>query len=257
MAPAKESGTVSVVREGPRTTIQWEAGRANVLDTHLLKELVRSLRGEEVAGAHVVVLRGAGACWSCGLRVEDHLRPRMEPMLHAFREALRAIWDVPVPTLAQVHGRCLGGGLELLMACDLAIASDEATFAQPEIRLGVFAPFGVAFYPHLLGLRRTSELLFLGETLDAPRAASWGIVHRVVPRADLEAAVDAVARTLSGYRREALRVMKRTLHRTGTDPFAALEEADRAYREGLMAPEDAEEGLRAFLEKRPPVWKEG
>ena len=99
----------------------WERAPLNVFDIPMLKELTGALRHEEVRGAHVVVVRGAGKCWSAGLAVEDHLKSHLPEMLDAFREALSTLWALPVPTIAQVHGSCLGGGLELLMACDLAI----------------------------------------------------------------------------------------------------------------------------------------
>ncbi len=254
---AKAPGTVSVSRVEGRATITWERGPANVFDVALLEALTQALRGPEVAGAHVVVLRGAGRSWSGGLSVEDHLEPRVGSMFDAFHDALTALWSVPVPTLAQVHGRCLGGGLELVMACDLAIASEDATFGQPEIRLGVFPPFGAAAYPQLLGHRSAAELLYLGAPIDAPRAAAAGIVHRVVPPEELDASVVLTAQTLCGYRLEALRLLKRVVRHTEVDPWSRLRYAERTYLNELMAGPDAEEGLRAFLEKRTPVWKEG
>ncbi|MHB1435642.1 MAG: enoyl-CoA hydratase/isomerase family protein [Thermoplasmata archaeon] len=253
----KSPGTVTVERVAGRATITWERGPANVFDTGLLEEFTRVLQREEVTGAHVVVLRGGGKSWSGGLSVEDHLKPRVSAMFEAFRTTLRTLWNLPAPTIAQVHGRCLGGGLELLMACDLAIASAGATFGQPEIRLGVFAPFGAATYPHLLGPRRAAELLFLGTPLDARQAAAAGIVNRVVPEDELDASVALTAQTISSHRREVLRLLKRVLRRTETDPWSRLAIAERAYLDELMALEDAEEGLRAFLEKRTPVWKDG
>ena len=196
--------------------------------------------------------RGAGAS-----SVEDHLKPRVSAMFESFRRTLTTLWGLPVPTIAQVHGRCLGGGMELLMACDLAIASAGATFGQPEIRLGVFAPFGAASYFHLLGSRPAAELLFLGTPFDAQRAASAGIVNRVVPEDELDASVALTAQTVCGHRLDALRLLKRVIRRTEVDPWSRLAYAERAYLDELMAPDEAEEGLQAFLQKRAPVWKEG
>ena len=254
---AKPPGTVSVERVGGRATVTWERGPANVFDIGLLEELTRVLGREQVTGAHVVVLRGGGKSWSGGLAVEDHLKPRVHAMFDAFRRTLTTLWNLPVPTIAQVHGRCLGGGMELLMACDLAIASQGAMFGQPEIRLGVFAPFGAATYSHLLGSRQAAELLFLGTPFDAARAASAGIINRAVPEDELDASVALTAQTFCGHRLEALRLLKRVIRRTEVDPWGRLSYAEHAYLDELMAPEEAEEGLRAFLEKRTPVWKDG
>src|SRR5579859_2614515 len=235
---AKPSGTVTVERVGGRATVTWERGPANVFDIGLLDEFTRALHREEVTGAHVVVLRGRGKSWSGGLSVEDHLKPRVSAMFEAFRRALSTLWDLPVPSIAQVHGRCLGGGLVFLMTCDLAIASQGATFGQPEIRLGVFAPFGAATYFHLLGSRQAAELLFLGAPFDAQRAAAAGIVNRVVPEDELDASVALTAQTVCGHRLEALRLLKRVLRRTEVDPWSRLAYAEHAYLGELMAPED-------------------
>lgn len=248
-------GTVSVERVDGRATISWDRPPLNIFDLRMLEELTAALHRPEVAQANVVVLRGQGKCWSAGLAVEDHLPPRLAAMLDAFRETLATLWFLPAPTIAQVHGSCLGGGLELLMACDLAIASDRATFGQPEIRLGVFAPFGAAHYAQLLGPRQAAELLYLGTPLDAARAASAWIVNRAVPEEELEASVALAAQTFCGHRRETLQLLKRVLRGSAPDPWSALERAERAYRDDLMTTEGAEEGLRAFLEKRTPVWK--
>jgi cyclohexa-1,5-dienecarbonyl-CoA hydratase len=254
---AKPPGTVSIVRVDGRVTVTWDRPPANVFDIGLLEEFTRVLQRDEVTGAHVVVLRGGGKSWSGGLSVEDHLKPRVSEMFDAFHEALTTLWNLPAPTIAQVHGRCLGGGMELLMACDLAFASEGATFGQPEIRLGVFAPFGAATYAHLLGPRHAAELLFLGTPFDAERALSAGIVNRVVPEEELDASVALTAQTFCSHRRETLRLLKRVLRRSEVDPWSRLAYAERAYLDELMMLEQSEEGLRAFLEKRTPVWKDG
>ena len=249
-------GRVRVERVDGRATVTWDRPPLNIFDIPMLEELTEALRTPEVTGAHVVVLRGQGKCWSAGLAVADHLRPKLSVMFDAFRESLRALWSLPVPTIAQVHGSCLGGGLELLMACDLAIGSEGATFGQPEIRLGVFAPFGAAQYARLIGPRHAAELLYFGTPLDAPRAVSAGILNRCVPPEELEASVALAAQTFCGHRREALRSLKQVLRGSLPDPWPSLAGAERTYREELMATDSAEEGLHAFLEKRTPQWKE-
>ena len=254
---SKAPGTVEVERVDGRATVTWERPPLNIFDIPMLDALRRSLRRDDVVGANVVVLRGRGKCWSAGLAVEDHLKARLPAMFEAFRATLQTLWDLPVPTIAQVHGACLGGGLELLMACDLAVASETATFGQPEIRLGVFAPFGAAHYARLIGPRHAAELLFLGTPIDAARAVSAGIINRAVPEEELAASVALAAQTFCGHRREALRTLKQVLRGSTSAPWPALEGAERTYREELMTTDRAEEGLRAFLEKRTPIWKDG
>lgn len=232
--------------------VSWERGSLNIFDTRLLRELAQALRTSQVLEARVVVLRGTGSCWSAGFAVEDHLRARVRDMMTAFREALAGIRGVPAPTIAEVQGHCLGGGLELMMACDLAVGSRSSTFGQPEIRLGVFPPFAVATYERLLGSRTARELLFLGSTVSAEDAWRLGILNKVVSDADLRSEVVRTARTLSSYRPEALRLQKRLM---SEDQMSALVRAETTYLNELMAAPDAEVGLRDFLQKRstPPL----
>lgn len=228
----------------------------NVFTSDMLRELANTLRSDEVTRANVVVLGGTGTCWSAGLDVGEHLKPAAESMLKAFRETLEALWSVPVPTIGRVHGACLGGGLELLSLCDLALASQSASFGQPEIKLGVFPPLAAAHFPCWIGDRQTAELLYLGETIGAEHAQQVGLVNRVVPDDALDKEVEGLAATLAGRRRQALVYLKKALRRSLSAPWTRLKRAERIYLEDLMSGEDAEEGLKAFLEKRRPVWKE-
>ncbi len=253
MAP----GTVTVAREGPRASVTWDRPPLNVFDIPLLTELAAALRREPVRSAHVVVVGGARHRWSAGFSVEDHMADRVHPMFAAFRDVLTAFSELPPPIVARVEGPCLGGGLEMLLACDLAIAGASATFGQPEIRLGVFPPFAAAVMESAVGPQRAAELLLLGETLGAERAAAIGLVSRVVPEEALEAEVDRTATRLCGLRREALVLLKSAMRREGSSVASRLSRAEKIYLEELMRLPSAEEGLRAFLEKREPVWPAG
>ncbi len=247
---------VQVERQGHAAIVRWERPPVNVLDAATLRQLTACLRSPEVTGSKVVVLRGQGRGWSAGLAVDEHLRDRVPVMLRDFRDTLRALWDVPVPTVGQVHGPCLGGGLELLSMCDLSWAAASATFGQPEIRLGVFPPLAAVRLPLTIGPQRAAEAVFLGQPVDAAQAERIGLVNHCVPDAELQPAVDRVVGQLCASRRDALVHLKAALRAGMGDPWPAVAEAERIYLEELMAGPDAEEGLRAFLEKRAPRWSE-
>lgn len=251
---AQGEGSVRVEREGDRATVVWDRPPAQVFDRALLQSLAGSLGSDPVRTAKVVVLKGARQRWSAGFAVEDHLSDRVPAMLTAFRQLLTALWSIPGPVVAQVEGLCLGGGLELVAACDLAYASASASFGQPEIRLGVFPPLGVALYGQTLGPKRAAELLFLGETIPAARAEAIGLVGRVVADGEMEGTIARVADQLTRLRQGSLVLLKKALSRSGPAPWDRLDQAEEIYLKELMALPGAEEGLRAFLEKRPPVW---
>lgn len=251
---SRGAGSVRVDRTGTRATVIWDRPPLNVFDLALVEDLADALRSEPVRTAHVVVAKGDRHRWSAGLAVEDHLSGRVRPMLRAFGELLRTLRDVPGPVLAEVEGPCLGGGLELLGACDLAFAGASATFAQPEVRLGVFPPFAAAVDGRSLGPKRTAELLFLGDTIGAARAEAFGLINRTVADDMIEDEVNRTTEQLEGFRRETLVLLKKALRESEGPPWPLLDQAERTYLEELMALPDAEEGLRAFLEKRAPVW---
>ncbi len=247
-------GAVAVDLDGRVATVSWHRPPLNVFDTGLLDAVASELRPDRLGGANVVVLRGQGNVWSAGLSVEDHRGPRLRGMLRAFRGLLDALWRVPVPTVAVVEGPCLGGGLELLLPCDSAIASDGATFGQPEIKLGVFPPAALVGLPREIGPKAASDLLLSGRSISAARAAEIGLVTRTVASSELE---PELARLLRGYaeaRREALVLTKRLRQELEPFPWGALDRAEAAYLNELASLPEAEEGLTAFLEKRPPRW---
>jgi cyclohexa-1,5-dienecarbonyl-CoA hydratase len=202
-----------------------------------------------------VVLAAQGRAFSAGVAIEDHQGERVQPMLNAFHQIFRHLHALDCPTVAAVGGPALGGGAELATFCDVVVASETATLGQPEIRAGVFAPIAAIHYPKRIGETRARQLLLSGQTLSAQEAERIGLVDRVVPAADLETAVAAVLAGFADKSAAVLRLTKRAVRLAHGGTFElALARLEGLYLTELMATADAAEGLRAFLEKRQPVW---
>lgn len=230
----------------------------NVLDIALLKELCGAL--EEVAadpGVKVVVLAGEGRAFSAGADIKDHLPESYQEMVALFHRATQLLLEMPPPTLVLAQGHVLGGGCELVLACDMAIAAEGARFGQPEIKAGVFPPIAALLLPRVVGRRKALELLLTGDAVDAQEALRLGLVNRVVPADKLEEAGQEIAGKLTALSGAVVRITKRAHYRSlEEEPLATLTALEEIYSRELMATEDAKEGLRAFLEKRTPVWRE-
>lgn len=205
----------------------------------------------------LIVLRGAGRHFSYGASVEEHLPDQALRMLAAMGEAVRILASLPVPTLATIHGRCLGGGFELALACGMAWAEEDAVLAAPEIKLGVFAPAATALLDGRIPRALQEEILLTGRDVPADEAMALGLVSRIVPMGGLDEAVERFAdehlRNRSGIGLRAATTAIRTrpaklLRRR----LAALE---RLYVKDLLTSDEGSEGIRAFLEKRRPSWE--
>jgi cyclohexa-1,5-dienecarbonyl-CoA hydratase len=244
---------VRTERDGPVLHAVLDRPPLNVLTIAMMDEVRDALLAP--GDARVVVIRGEGKAFSAGVDVREHLPETIGAMLAAFRGMATAVLQCAAPVVAQVHGACLGGGMELAMAADLAYASEAATFGQPEIKLGVYPPFAVAAYPRWFGRARAAELVLLGETMSAREAYVRGFVTGVVPADELAAKVRDVCGKLAALSPSSLRATRKALRLGEGLGLDALEAIEHAYREDLMATEDAMEGLRSFLEKRPPTWK--
>lgn len=230
----------------------------NILTTEMTLELGEALdQAAARSSLKVLVLAGEGKAFSAGVAVEDHVGERMKPMLEAFHDVFRRLRRLECVTIAAVRGAALGGGAELATFCDVVIAGDDATFGQPEVKLGVFPPVAAIHYPRRVGVARALGLLLGGEIVGAAEAHRIGLVDRVVPAAALEEMVTAQVERFRALSAPVLRLTKRAVVESlGRDFEQALAELEDLYRYELMATEDAAEGLRAFMEKRKPVWKD-
>lgn len=231
----------------------------NVLSTPVLEALGRGLeRAESDPEARVVVLEsGAMKAFAAGadIRSMASMGPE-EAKIHGRRgqAATERIESCPLPVIAAVHGSCLGGGTEIILACDFVVAADDALFGQPEIKLGVMPGWGgTQRLPRRIGAARAREWIMTGRTVPAAEAEREGLVLKVVPRPELLAAADSLAGELAKQPATALAAAKHALNRSidrGLDGGLALE-LDLWHR--LFATSDQKEGMRAFLEKRPSV----
>jgi cyclohexa-1,5-dienecarbonyl-CoA hydratase len=230
----------------------------NILTIPMIEELNAAL--EDAArrpSLKVLVLAAEGRAFSAGVAVEDHQGERVKPMLSAFHQVFRHLEALDCPTIAAVQGPALGGGAELATFCDLVVASESATIGQPEIRVGVFPPIAALHYPTRIGETRTRQLLLSGEILSARAAERMGLVDRVVDAGELEDSVTAAVSAFTDKSAPVLRLTKRAIRLArGFDFETALARLEALYLLELMATEDAEEGLRAFVAKRPPVWRD-
>jgi enoyl-CoA hydratase len=232
----------------------------NALSAGLLEELEAELdRLDGAEETRSIVLRGAGErAFVAGADISEFpaLRDAGGENGGSARgiQRLAARMDAGrTPLVAAIHGWCLGGGLELAMACDVRVASEDAQLGQPEIKLGLIpGGGGTQRLPRLVGIGRALLLNMGGEPIDAGTACAWGLVERVVPREQLDAAALEIAGTFAQRSPHAVAVL-RELARTTRD--LPLEEGLRREADGFrrcLASEDGQEGVAAFLEKREP-----
>jgi cyclohexa-1,5-dienecarbonyl-CoA hydratase len=246
-----------LTHDGQVARIVLAAPKANILDRAMMSEIVEILATLRHHGnLKAVVVESEGPHFSFGASIEEHMPGEIAQTLKLLRALLEALTNAPAPTIAAVRGQCLGGGLELALACDLIIAEEGAQFSLPEIKLGVFPPAGAALLPVRIGASHSAELIITGESWPAASAVSAGLVHRIAPAGELNACLDTWIQTDLLPRsavalRFAAQVARRNLVRAlKTD----LPELERLYLDELMLHPDSVEGIRSFLEKRQPRW---
>lgn len=210
----------------------------------------------------VVVLRGYGdRAFASGADISEFSETRQTPeedqrYTDLIDRACAALAALPVPTVAMIHGYCIGGGMALAVSCDLRIGDDDATFAIPAARLGVgYMPAGVKRIMDLVGPAYAKEILFTGARLDASRALGMGLLNRIEPAAALEAAVAELAATLRDNAPLTLRAAKGTVEEWLKPEHERDFAAVTALIEHCHDSDDFKEGQRAFAEKRPPVFR--
>ncbi|MDP3773611.1 MAG: enoyl-CoA hydratase-related protein [Gemmatimonadales bacterium] len=218
-----------------------------------LREELRRLAADRSLRA--LLLTAAGKHFSAGADVGEHLPPHHAELIPEFLDTVAALDAFPLPVIAAVRGRCLGGGFELVQAADLIVAGEGAVFAQPEITLGVIPPAACALLPALVPAGVAAHLVFTGDSLGAADLQRAGLVWRVTPDAEVETEALRTAERIARHSAAALRLAKEALRSGRTLPRPdAMRRAGRLYLEGVMATADALEGLRAFTERRRPAW---
>lgn len=243
--------------DGPVRRLTLDRPPLNVLDIAMLRELQEA--AAQVAAdpsAAVLVVTGEGKAFSAGVDVADHTEDRVEDMITAFHAALERLAGLDLPVVAAVNGAALGGGLEVALACDLIVAREGAKLGQPEIQLGVFPPYAAAVLPGMVGAARALDLCLTGRTFTAEEGLAMGLVQRVFSRDGFPEEANAFVASLAALSPAVLRMTKGAVRMGATEPpDRALRAIERRYLDDLMKLDDAREGLAAFMEKRPPVWK--
>jgi enoyl-CoA hydratase/carnithine racemase len=258
-ATSAELQTVLVAREGvvARVTLN-RPDKRNALSLELMEELIDAL---DTIGAapdvRAVVIDGAGVAFSAGHDLSEMVGrdlPFYQRLFDVCTELMEKIHRLPQPVIAKVHGIATAAGCQLVAACDLAVAADDARFATPGVKIGLFCSTPMVPLSRAIGRKRALEMLLTGELVDASTALEWGLVNRVVPSEQLD---DAVAELVDAIARSSPLTVG-----IGKEAFYAQVELDehRAYdlTKAVMSMNsmaaDAQEGICAFLEKRDPTW---
>jgi 2-(1,2-epoxy-1,2-dihydrophenyl)acetyl-CoA isomerase len=234
--------------------------KLNAIDIELAERLVDALAAiERDQSVKAIVLKGAGRAFMAGgdLKTFHEAGARapeaVKRLIAPFHEAVRRIRQSPAPVIASVHGAVAGGGLALALACDFVLASEDAVFSPAYLKLGTNPDGGTtSSVVRLLGERRALEWLMLGEQLPAQRAASLGLINRVVPPEALEEETRIFAAQLASGPAQAQASLKRLIWRAATSPFEAQLEAEAAGFISLAGTSDFREGVAAFFERRKP-----
>lgn len=228
----------------------------NVIDIPMMEELTVALAGiEGRPDISVLRIRGEGKAFSAGVDVAAHTPDQVETMLTKFHTVIRALVASRKVTIAQVHGHCLGGGAELAMVCDFVFTAETAQWGFPEIKLGCYPPVACTALAALVGQKRAAELILTGRTINGRQAAEIGLANRAVAEKQLAETVDECVEQLLALSPAALAITKKAIYAWDSMHFdKGLARAEKIYFEELMKTADADEGIRAFMQKRTPQW---
>lgn len=251
---------LDVERAGEVVTLNLNRpAQRNALSRELMEDVTAALGA---LGAdpevRVVVLGGRGPAFSAGHDLSEMVGLGLAEYREIFDLCTRmmtAIHELPQPVIARVHGMATAAGCQLVAACDLVVASSEARFATPGVKIGLFCTTPMVEVTRSVGRKRALEMLLTGTPIDAETAAEWGLVNRVVAPDELEAATDELARQIASASSLTVGLGKRAFYRQidlGLD--AAYDVCQEVMSENATA-EDAQEGMSSFLEKRQPIWR--
>ena len=233
--------------------------RRNALSLALMQELIACLRSlGQAPEVRAVILAAAGPAFSAGHDLSE-LRDRevgdYRQIFDVCTELMAVIQSIPQPVVAQVHGIATAAGCQLVATCDLAVAAEEAQFATPGVRIGLFCTTPMVALSRAVGRKRALEMLLTGAPIDARTAMEWGLVNRVVPATRLCEETFALAQRIADASPLTLAVGKQAFYaQIDLDQPKAYAYAKEVMSLNALA-EDAQEGIGAFLEKRSPCWQ--
>ncbi len=258
MSDPHPSGAPAVrVERGVRcATVTFSRPPLNILNIETFDRLTAALADLTSSGADIVVIGAAGERAFCaGADVGEHLPHSAPRMLEAFHRVARFLWSMDAVSVAAVRGLALGGGMELALCCDIVVASEEAQFGQPEIKVGAFPPIASVLLPERVGRHHAADIVLTGRKISAFEALALGLVSRLAPQGQFDTEVERVVGLLrenSGpVMRQAVRALRGATAAQFSDSLAA---AEKIYLHDLLALDDAREGVQAFLDKRKPRW---
>jgi enoyl-CoA hydratase/carnithine racemase len=233
--------------------------KRNALSLELMEEVIGALH--EVSAqdtTRAIVIEGAGPAFSAGHDLSEMIgreRAFFDRLFERCTAMMETVHELPQPVIAKVHGIATAAGCQLVAACDLSVAAEGTRFATPGVKIGLFCSTPMVPVSRAVGRKRAMQMLLTGEPIDAATALDWGLVNRVVPAEELEAAVlelvEAIARSSSYTVSTGKRAFYAQVDRPEED---AYQHCTVVMTDNALA-HDAQEGMTAFLEKRPPVWR--
>jgi cyclohexa-1,5-dienecarbonyl-CoA hydratase len=230
----------------------------NVLNIEMMEEINAYLEGlKKEKSLKLLVIQAAGKAFSAGVDVGEHLGDLVYKMIEVFHKMFRLMDALKVPSIAIVNGSALGGGCELALYCDMVIAAEKSKFGQPEIQVGVLPPIAALIFPRTIGRKKAMELVLSGDTINAQEALALGLINKVVPEASLADEAKGFIEKFKKLSGIVLKLAKEaTLAGLNDDVDKGLKTIEGIYLDRRMKTNDALEGLKAFLEKRKPTWKD-
>ena len=245
--------------DGVATLTLNRPAQRNALSRELMHEMLAALDVvREDPGVRAVVIAGRGPAFCAGHDLSEMLGLALDDYREIFALCTRmmsAIHTLPQPVIARVHGMATAAGCQLVAACDLAVASSDARFATPGVKIGLFCTTPMVEVARSVGRKRALELLLTGTPIDAETAADWGLVNRVVAPEELDTETGELARAIAAASPLTVATGKHAFYaQVDLDLDAAYDHCQGVMSENAMAA-DAQEGMSAFIEKRPPTWR--
>jgi len=248
---------LKIAKDDQVARITLDRPKHNVLDIPMMIELNSEL--EKIAADSAlkcVVITGEGKSFCAGVEVGDHKPDNVDMMVATFNRIFELVNMIDIPVIAAVNGACLGGGMELAIACDIVLASEKAIFGQPEIKLGFFPPYAALRLPELVGVAKAIEIVTTGQNYSAQQSKDLGFVTQVAPVEGFAETVENTVKQITMASPLIIRLNKRAVKRhIGTSFFQGVDLVSNYFLKTLMKTEDTLEGIASFEERRKPVWK--